>query len=194
MDLFEKYRLTRIINGNGKMTKLAGAVVLPEIVEQVTEAMQCFFDIDELQARAGEVIARATGAEAGCVTACTAAGIALSVAGVMTGSDPGKVSQLPDTSGMKNEVMLQKGHAVNFGAPITQMIRLAGARPIEVGTVNGASEHDIRHAIGPGTAAIVFTVSHHTTRYGCVPLKRVVEIAHAHERVHPDRKPRRNPS
>jgi L-seryl-tRNA(Ser) seleniumtransferase len=178
--LHEKYCLTRIINGNGKMTKLAGAVVLPEILEQVTEAMQCFFDIDELQERAGEMIVRATGAEAGCVTACTAAGIALSVAGTMTGADLGKVSQLPDTRGMKSEIVLQKGHAVNFGAPITQMIRLAGATPIEVGTVNGASEHDIRHAISENTAAIVFTISHHTTRYGCVPLKRVVEIAYAH--------------
>ena len=181
MDLHEKYRLTRIINGNGKMTKLAGAVVLPEILEQVTEAMRCFFDIDELQERAGEVIVRATGAEAACVTACTAAGISLSVAGCMTGADPGRISQLPATNGMKNEVVLQKGHAVNFGAPITQMIRLAGATPIEVGTVNGASVHDIRHAIGANTAAIVFTVSHHTTRYGSVPLKRVVEIAHANK-------------
>jgi L-seryl-tRNA(Ser) seleniumtransferase len=57
------------------------------------------------------------------------------------------------------------------------MIRLAGATPIEVGTVNGATEHDIRHAIGADTVAVMFTVSHHTTRYGCVPLKRVVEIA-----------------
>ena len=178
MDLYDKYRLTRIVNGNGKMTKLAGAVVLPEILEQVNEAMQCFFDIGELQARAGEVIARATGAEAGCVTACTAAGITLSVAGTMTGDDPGKVSQLPDTTGMRHEIVLQKGHAVNFGAPISQVIRLAGATPIEVGTVNGASEHDIRHAIGADTAAVLFTVSHHTTRFGCVPLKRVVEIAH----------------
>jgi len=178
IDLHEKYRLTRIINGNGKMTKLAGAVVPPEILEQVNESMQHFFNIDELQARAGEVIVRATGAEAGCVTACTAAGIALSVAATMTGKDPGKVSQIPDTSGMKSEVVLQKGHAVNFGAPITQMVRLAGAKPIEVGTVNGASEHDIRHAIGHNTAAVLFTVSHHTTRFGSVPLKRVVEIAH----------------
>ena len=178
MDLYERHRLTRVVNGNGKMTKLAGAIVLPEIVEQVSEAMQCFFDIDELQARAGEVIARATGAEAGCVTACTGAGIVLSVAAAMTGNDPGRVSQLPDSRGMKSEVVLQKGHAVNFGAPITQMIRLAGATSMEVGTVNGATEHDIQHAIGPDTAAVVFTVSHHTTRYGCVPLRRVVEISH----------------
>jgi L-seryl-tRNA(Ser) seleniumtransferase len=180
MDLYEKYHLTRIINGNGKMTKLAGAVVLPQILEQVTAAMQCFFDIDELQARAGEVIARATGAESGCVTACTAAGISLSVAAAMSGDDPGKVSQLPDASGMRREVVLQKGHAVNFGAPITQMVRLAGGTPIEVGTINGSAEHHIIHAISAQTAALLFVVSHHTTRFGSIPLQRFVEIAHAH--------------
>jgi len=178
MDLYEKYRLTRVINACGKMTALAGAAVLPEVVEAVNAALPCFFDLDQLQERAGEVIARATGAQWGCVTACTAAGLTLGVAACMTGSDPGKVAQLPDPTGLKDEVVLQKGHAVNFGAPVTQMIRLAGARPVEVGTVNGTSEHHLRHALGDQTAAVMVVVSHHTVRFGCLPLKRVVEIAH----------------
>ncbi len=178
MDLYEKYRLTRIINANGKMTSLAGAIVLPEIVETVDEAMSRFFELSELQERAGEVIARATGAEWGCVTACTAAGITLGVAACMTGQDPGKVAQLPETAGMRDEVVIQKGHTVNFGAPLTQMIRLAGAKAVEVGTVHGTREYHLTHAIGDQTAAVMFVVSHHTVRYGCVPLERVVEIAH----------------
>ncbi|MSS72712.1 MAG: aminotransferase class V-fold PLP-dependent enzyme [Candidatus Latescibacteria bacterium] len=178
MDLHEKYRLTRVINACGKMTHLAGAAVLPEIVEAVNAALPYFFDLDELQERAGEVIARATGAQWGCVTACTAAGLTLGVAASMTGKDLGKIAQLPDTTGMKDEVVLQKGHAVNFGAPITQMIRLAGARPVEVGTINGTSEHHLKHALTDRTAAVMFVVSHHTVRFGCLPLKRVVEIAH----------------
>lgn len=80
MDLYKKHRLTRVINACGKMTHLAGASVLPEIAKEVAAALPCFFDLDELQERAGEVIVRATGAEAGCVTACTAAGIALAAA------------------------------------------------------------------------------------------------------------------
>lgn len=63
MDLHEKYRLTRVINACGKMTGLAGAAVLPEIVEAMNAALPCFFDLDQLQERAGEVIAKATGAE-----------------------------------------------------------------------------------------------------------------------------------
>jgi D-glucosaminate-6-phosphate ammonia-lyase len=178
MDLHERYRLTRIVNACGKVTKLAGAIVLPEVREVVNEAMGQFFDLDELQIRAGEVIARATGAEWGCVTACTAAGITLGVAAAMTGKSPGRIGQLPDTEGMKNEVVLQKGHAVNFGAPVTQTVRLSGARVIEVGTVDGTPESDLTHAIGDATAAVLFVVSHHTVQFGCVPLARVVALAH----------------
>ena len=71
MDLYNKYELTRIVNGCGKMTHLSGAAVLPPIADQVLAALPCFFDLDQLQARASEVIAAATGAEAGCVTAST---------------------------------------------------------------------------------------------------------------------------
>ena len=178
MDLYEKYQLTRIVNACGKMTHLAGAAVLPEITAAVNAALPCFFDLDELQERAGEVIAQTTGAEWGCVTACTAAGITQGVAACMTGKDLGKIGQLPDTTGMADQVVLHKGHAVNFGAPVTQTIRLAGAQVVEIGTVGGASEHHLQHAINQDTAAVVFVVSHHTVRSGCIPLERTVAIAH----------------
>ena len=180
MDVYERYRLTPTINACGKMTHLAGAAVLPEVAEVVNAALPRFFDLDELQTRAGEVIARATGADWGCVTACTAAGLTLGVAASMTGQDSGKVGQLPDTSGMPNQVVIQKGHCVNFGAPVTQMIRLAGATVVEVGTVHNTSETPIRHALCDRTAAIMAVVSHHSVRYGCVPLERVAAIAHEH--------------
>jgi L-seryl-tRNA(Ser) seleniumtransferase len=179
LDLHAKYGLTRIVNACGKMTHLGGAIVLPEIRPQVSSSLGHFFDLDEIQERAGETIAKAFGAEWGCVTACTGAGIALSVAASMTGNDAGRVAQLPDTTGMKNRVVIQKGHAVNFGAPVTQMCRLAGAQVVEIGTVNGAKESHLTHAIDDDTAAVVFVVSHHTTRFGCIPLSRVVELAHA---------------
>ncbi len=179
MDLYEKYQLTRIINACGKMTHLAGAAVLPPIAAQANAALPCFFDLGELEERAGALIAEATGAEWGCISACTSAGITLSVAACITGSDRGKIAQLPDTSGMANEVVIQRGHSVNFGAPITQMIRLSGASSIEIGTVNDTAEYHLENALGEQTAAVVVVVSHHTTRYGTIPLKRVVEIAHA---------------
>lgn len=153
-------------------------MVLPEVREVVNQAMGQFFDLAELQSRAGEVIARATGAEWGCVTACTAAGITMGVAATMTGKSLGRIGQLPDTLGMKNEVVIQKGHAVNFGAPVTQTIRLSGAKVVEVGDADGTTEELLNHAMGDATTAVLFVVSHHTAQSDCVTLTRVVALAH----------------
>ena len=179
MDLYEKYQLRRVINACGKMTKLSGAIVLPEIAEVAAESMRHFFDLDELQAAAGRVIAQATGGESGCVTACTSAGITLSVAACLTGNDLAKVLQLPDSDGMPNRVLIQKGHCVNYGAPITQAIRLAGAVPVELGVINDCTAEELRHELKRGNvAAVVAVESHHTVQYGCLKLPAVIEIAH----------------
>jgi len=179
MDLFETYNLRRIINACGKMTKLCGAIVLPEIVDTVSESLRHFFDLDELQAAAGTVIAQATGAESGCITACTSAGITLSVAGCMTGADLGKLLQLPDPAGMPQRVIMQKGHCVNYGAPVTQAIRLAGAVPVETGSVNKCTPEEVRHELESGDVAAVLAVeSHHTVRDGWVALPELVSLAH----------------
>lgn len=179
MDLHKKYELRRVINACGKMTHLSGAIVLPEIAAAASEAMRHFFVLDDLQAAAGKIIAEASGAESGCVTACTAAGITLSVAGAMTGTSMARVYQLPNTKGMANRVLIQKGHCVNYGQPVTQAIRLAGARAVEVGVVNRCSEGELRHELERGqVAAIVHVESHHTVRFGWVPLPKVTALAH----------------
>ena len=179
IDLFTKYNIRRVINACGKMTHLSGAIVLPEIAAQASESLSHFFVLDDIQAAAGRVIAEASGAESGCVTACTSAGITLSVAACMTGNDLGRVLQLPDATGMPNRVLIQKGHCVNYGAPITQSIRLAGASPVETGSVNNCKPEEIRHALEQGgIAAVVCVESHHTVRDGWVALPQMVEIAH----------------
>jgi len=160
------------------MTHLSGAIVLPEIAEAAAESMRQFFVLDELQAAAGRIIAEACGTESGCVTACTAAGITLSVAASMTGTSLPKVLQLPDTTDMPNRVLIQKGHCVNYGNPITQAIRLAGAVPVEVGAVNRCTRDELRHELERGdVTAIVHVESHHTVRYGWVKLSDVTVLA-----------------
>ncbi len=179
MDFHARYDLRRVINACGKMTTLAGAVVLPEIADTVRESLDHFFELDALQAAAGAVIARASGAEHGCVTACTSSGITLAVAAAMTGNDLARAWQLPDASGMPDRVLIQKGHCVNYGAPITQSIRLAGATPVEMGTIHDCPAEVISHELAAGhVAAIVAVESHHTARHGWVPLEQVVELAH----------------
>jgi len=179
VNLFEKYKLRRVINACGKMTHLCGAIVLPEIAAQASESLRHFFVLDELQAAAGQLIADVTGAEFGCVTACTSAGITLSVAATMSGNNVAQVLQLPDTNGMPSRVLIQKGHCVNYGQPVTQAIRLSGAVVHEVGTIHRCLPEELRLQLERGdVTAIVHVESHHTARFGWVRLPQVVQLAH----------------
>jgi D-glucosaminate-6-phosphate ammonia-lyase len=178
-DLHERYDLTRVINLSGPLTVYGTGRSSQRVAQVAAEALQHEWVIEELAARASDVIARWSGTDAGMLTASSASGIALTSAACMTGTDFGRVRQLPDTNGMKNEVVIQKGHCVEFGAPIEQMIRVSGARVVEIGTVNQTRISDLEHALNENTAAGMFVISHHTVQYGYIQLQEFVETCHA---------------
>ncbi|MFO7946622.1 MAG: aminotransferase class V-fold PLP-dependent enzyme [Armatimonadota bacterium] len=180
MDLHDKFGLTRVLNAYDKATFLGGARVLPEIAEVVCASMGETFRVAELQEVAGEIIARETGAESGCVTACAAAAITLNVAACMSGADPERVAQLPDTDGMPSRAVMQAGHCVNFGAPVAQMARLSGADVITVGDEDGCTPEEILRALDHEDVACAVAVeSYHTADYPGLGLREFIEIAHS---------------
>lgn len=178
-DIRHRLGLLPVINVSGTMTALGASIVVPEAIQAVSEILPQFVEIHDLQRKASEVIARLTDAQAGCVTASASAAITLSVAGAMTGADLARIEQLPDTNGMKNEVLLLAGHNVNYGAPLEQSIRLAGAKVIMVGTATHAAPHQLSGKITECTAAAVYVVSHHTVDYGMIPLPEFAQRCHA---------------
>ena len=137
------------------------------------EAAQWFVDLAELNARAGETIARLTGAEAGLVTAGSAAGMLLEAAACMTGNDPAKIDRLPDTTGMKNEIVIHRFQRVTYD----RCFRAAGAKLVEIGDAGGAFEWELEAAINERTAAVAYIFA--VRQSGSIPLPRVVEIAHS---------------
>ena len=159
MSIRERYGLDPLINATGYPTIVGANVCAPEVVAAAAEALSLNVELDELQRRASAVIARVTGAEAGCVTSSCASGIVVAAAASMTGPYFGRIAQLPDTAGMPNEIVLQKAHDVNFGAPIGQMLRLAGARVVEIGTSNHCDRFHLSAALNARTAAVVYVVS-----------------------------------
>src|SRR5207247_4132144 len=86
-------------------------------------------------------------------------GIAVATAACMTGADLSKIANLPDTEGLPNQVVLQQAHDINFGAPISQMVRLAGARVVRIGTANHCDTFHLRGALSPATAAVLYVVN-----------------------------------
>lgn len=158
--VYDRLGVRTIINAAGPVTRLSGAIMAPEVGAAMGEASRFCVDIAELQARAGEVIAELTGAEAGYVTSGAAAGLLLATAACVTGPDPGKMNRLPDTAGMKDEVIMARSHR-NF---YDHAIRAVGVRLVEVGIadrfsgagVRDAEAWEIADAVSERTAAIAY--------------------------------------
>lgn len=170
--LFDRLELTPIINASGTMTSLGASRVNGEAMAAAAAMSQRFVSIDELQSHACGTIARCTGSEAGFITSCTAAGVSLGVAASITGSDLHLMERLPDTTGLASKVVMQAGHSVNYGAPIEQAARLAGAEVVMFGYSTEANVYQLESILGhnPDVVAGLYVVSHHTPQEGLVSL------------------------
>ncbi|MBY3379424.1 aminotransferase class V-fold PLP-dependent enzyme [Rhizobium laguerreae] len=178
-DIRPSLGLRPVINVSGTMTSLGASIVVAEAISAMASILPHFVEINDLQRKASAVIARLTGGEAGFVTASCSAGISLAVAGAITGNNLLAIEKLPDVVSEKNEVLVQMGHVVSYGAPVDQAIRLAGGKVVLVGQATSTHRFHMENAITDKTAAAVYVVSHHVVDYGLLNLKEFVEIAHA---------------
>ncbi|API56207.1 hypothetical protein BMW22_32305 (plasmid) [Rhizobium leguminosarum] len=178
-DIRPSLGLRPVINVSGTMTSLGASIVVSEAISAMASILPHFVEINDLQRKASSVIARLTGGEAGFVTASCSAGISLAVAGAITGNNLLAIEKLPDVVPEKNEVLVQMGHVVSYGAPVDQAIRLAGGKVVLVGQATSTHRFHMENAITEKTAAAVYVVSHHVVDYGLLNLKEFVEIAHA---------------
>lgn len=178
MSFYESIGVEPVINAAGTLTRLGGRRMAPDVLAAMSEASASFVHIDELQTAAGKVIAEVTGAEAGYVTNGAAAGLTLATAACVVGLDVAAMDRLPDTTGMKNEVVVQRGHRNAYD----HAIRAAGVRFVEAGYLGypgagGTQPWQIEAAITERTAAIACPI---LDTPGCQPLPIVAEIAHRH--------------
>lgn len=175
-DIFAQRGLTRVINVSGTETVKGAAPVCPEVLAAVAALAPHSVDMLELQSLASRTIARLLDAEAGLVTHCTAAGISMAVAATMTGANAARVRQLPTTRGMKNEVILQRGHHIDYGGDLGQNIRLTGAKVKRIGTPTHCDRLQLEAAFSARTTAAIYVVSHHTADHGMIPLSEFCSV------------------
>jgi len=175
----ENHGISEVINAGGTLTTIGSSSVAPEVVQAVSEILPRFVRILDLQSMASGIIRNTLGAEAGCVTACSAAGIAVCAAACMTEEDLAKVEQLPNTTGMRDEIILQHGHDVFFESSVSQMVRLTGATVQLMGTTARVGGYHVEAAINDRTAGAAYIFSCHSPKHGLVPLEQFCEIAHS---------------
>ncbi|HZT71093.1 MAG TPA: aminotransferase class V-fold PLP-dependent enzyme [Terriglobia bacterium] len=145
---YEGLGVRTLINGRGTWTYLSASLELPEVKEAQLEAAKHFVDIIELQHAVGRRLAELSGAESGMVTSGAAGAMASATAGCIAGTDPQKIWQLPDTTGMKDQVIMFGGRNAFDSA-----IRLAGGK-----LVIANSLEELQNSINDKTAMVYTTV------------------------------------
>src|ERR1700730_18749868 len=146
-NIYTRLGVKPLINGRGTWTYLSASLELPEVRTAQVEAAQHFVNIFELQRAVGRRLAELTGAESGMITSGAAGAMAASTAACIAGSDPQKIWQLPDTTGLKHEVIMVGGRSAFDNA-----IRLTGAKLVLV-----ESPEEIANAVTTNTAMIYTT-------------------------------------
>jgi len=153
--VYEKLGIRSVIHGSGTTTRYGGSRMRPETMEAMREAAQVHVNIDELNVAAGAAVARMLEAPAGLVTGGSTAGLVLQAAACMTGDDPAKIARLPDTTGLRNEFVIQRAHRF----PYDQAYRVPGGVLVEIGLGRRTAAHELEAVLGDRTAGVICLVS-----------------------------------
>ena len=150
-NVYEELSVTTVINGQGTMTILGGSLMRPEVEAVMALGSQHFCSVPELEVAAGKRIAEMLKLPQGytaLVTSGAAAAMQSGLAGILTGDNEQFIQQLPDLTGMKSEVIIQKSHRNGFD----HQLRSTGVKLIEIET-----RDDLRKAVSPKTAMMHFS-------------------------------------
>ena len=172
-NVYEELGVTTVINGQGTMTYLGGSLPRPEVEAAMALAAQHFVPIVELEQAAGKRIVQLLKLPAdydAIVTCGAAAGMQAGLAGILTGNNRKFIEQLPDLTGMKSEVIIQKSHRNGFD----HQLRATGVTLIEVET-----REDVKRAINSKTAMMHF--SNFANAAGQIKVDEWVKLAHENQ-------------
>ncbi len=168
-DYFKELGVRTFINAAGTYTFMTGSLMLPEVLDAYQYASAEFVTLDELQDKVGARLAQLLRCESATVTSGAASAITLGTAGVLTGGDEAKAAQLPDLTGMKSEVIIQKKHRIVYD----HAIRNCGVRLVEVET-----REDLDRAINEKTAMMWFLNANNFI--GQIQWEEFIEVAKKH--------------
>ncbi len=174
MVTYEDLGVRKIINAAGTYTVYGGSLMSKEVIDAMDIASRQFVDIDELLQKTGEYIAKALNVEAALITAGAAAGLTLATAALMTGSNPEHIKALPNSEGMKNEIIIMRCHR----NPYDQAMLTAGAKFVEIGNAIETHIWELESAIREKTVAVAFFIQSEMFE-ASLRLSEVIEVAQA---------------
>lgn len=169
-DFFKELGLRTFINAAGTYTSMTGSLMPKEVIEAISYGANEYVNLDDLQDKVGERIAELLGCEYATVSSGCFGAMSIGMAGILTGKDPEKVKQLPNTEGMKNEVIIQESHTIGYAQALTNV----GAKVVKVKTAK-----QLEKAITDKTCMLWFLNAH--TDRGEIKWEEFVALGKKHK-------------
>ncbi len=173
-DIYETLGIKPIINAAGHMTILGGSMLSQEVRDAMESANTAYTLMEDVFDGASRAIGGMLGTGGGLVTSGCYAALVQGAAAILAGTDPERIRSLPDTTGIPNEFLIQKATRYRYDRSVTT----PGGKLVEVGDDDSCTPQQLRDAIGPQTAGLLYFAA--GERFpNTVSLPDAIEIAHA---------------
>ncbi len=171
MDIFEKIGIKKYLNAHDIFTIYGGSRMNEKVLNAMAEMAKYFVDMDELQEILGKKIAKLTHNEGAYITNGASAGLLISSATCMVGKSKYSQYKLPNTEGLKNEIIVMRGQRNSYD----KAIECSGAKIVEIGNADETFEWELDGAINDNTAAVFYFTS---TSYAktSLPIEKIIEV------------------
>ena len=173
-DIYKELGATPIINAIGSVTMLGGSTPIPEVTKAMERAGESYIPLIELEEKAGEFIADMIDVPAAYITSGAGSALTLAAAAVMAGDDDDLIQQLPNTAGMKNEILIQKRQRYWYD----RCLEASGATLVDFGSSEETTREDLINSITGNTAAVHFYMVEQEPDSKALSLEETIEIAH----------------
>ena len=177
-NIYEKYHVAHVINASGKMTILGGSRVCHDVCRHMQLGASQFFEIKDLLDQTGSYIADLLGVEAAYIVNSASGGIAQSVASCVSRGSTRYLFNIHHPENKRREIVICKGHNVDYGTPIEVTIGLGGGRVVEAGYANKCTLDHVQAQITENTAALIYVKSHHCVQKGMPDMQDFIDLGH----------------
>ena len=178
-EIYKELGATPVINAIGSVTMLGGSTPAPEVRAAMDMADAAYIPLMDLQERAGQAIADMVDVPAAYITSGAGSALTLATAALMAGDDDDKIQQLPNTAGMKDEILIQRRQRYTQHYWYDRCLELAGAKLVDFGSDERTTRQDLEDAIGPNTAGVHYYAVEQSPDANALSLEDTIEIAHA---------------
>ncbi len=171
-DIYDRLGVRKVINAQARASKIGGSLMHEDVLRAMNEAARSFVDMSEWLGVAGKHLAKLIGVEAACIVNSAAAALTVTTAACVAGRDPAKIYRLPDTRGMKSQVVVHRNQRNHYDC----CVRAAGVELVEIGSSRDTFAWELEAALTEQTAAVVYFVAHEGR--SSLPLEQVIAVAH----------------